>query len=403
MNTKKNILLIVDDYLPDSTKVAAKMMHDLAKDFVAKGCDVTVLTPSSTLRSKYEIRFIDKVEVLFFKSGKIKNISKVRRAVNESLLSYFAWRNCREILQKRQYDGIIYYSPTIFWGALVKKLKKRWKVKAYLVLRDIFPQWTVDNGLLKENSLIHKYFKYFEKQNYRNADIVGVMSKANENWFRTHFRKIANVEVLPNWTSVSKQKVIGTKYREKLGLERKVVFFYGGNIGHAQNMQVLVDLAKELQDDKRAHFLFVGKGDEVELILNQKNDLGLDNITYLEPVEQDTYFEMLSEFDVGLFNLHPSHKTHNFPGKLLGYMEYEKPILGCVNAGNDLKSVVNDAGAGFIFDYEEKQELLNTAKKIIENKSIREEVGRNGFLLLCKYFNVNVISERFYKFFLKGI
>jgi hypothetical protein len=40
-----NLLLVVDDYLPDSIKVAAKMMHELALEFKTSGHKVTVITP----------------------------------------------------------------------------------------------------------------------------------------------------------------------------------------------------------------------------------------------------------------------------------------------------------------------------------------------------------------------
>ncbi len=56
-----------------------------------------------------------------------------------------------------------------------------------------------------------------------------------------------------------------------------------------------------------------------------------------------------------MFSLHSGHKTHNFPGKLLGYMSYSKPILGCVNAGNDLADVVNSAKAGIVVDSNDDQ------------------------------------------------
>ena len=55
---------------------------------------------------------------------------------------------------------------------------------------------------------------------------------------------------------------------------------------------------------------------------------------------------MLAEFDVGLFTLHKDHTTHNFPGKLLGYMVQRLPILGSINKGNDLKEIVENANAG---------------------------------------------------------
>ena len=34
-------------------------------------------------------------------------------------------------------DGVVWYSPTIFWGPLIKRLKQRFHVKSYLILRDI--------------------------------------------------------------------------------------------------------------------------------------------------------------------------------------------------------------------------------------------------------------------------
>ena len=46
---------------------------------------------------------------------------------------------------------------------------------------------------------------------------------------------------------------------------------------------------------------------------------------------------MLASFDIGLFSLHRNHKTHNFPGKILSYMSFSKPILGSCNVGNDLR------------------------------------------------------------------
>lgn len=386
--SNKKILFIVDDYLPSSIKVAAKMMHDLATTFVKEGNEVTVLTPLPKLKKSFEIKYLDDVEIIYFKSGEIKNTSKIKRAINESMLSYFAWRNCKEILKSKSFDGIVYYSPSIFFGSLVGRLKKLWNVKSYLILRDVFPQWTVDNGLIKENSLIHKYFQYFEKINYDNANLIGVMSQANKTWFNIQFDQIYSVEVLPNWTKIAKKEQVKPTHRKRLLLEGKVVFFYGGNIGHAQNMQILIDLAVKMRRNSKAHFLFVGKGDEVELILRQKKEFYLDNVTYLEPVNQNVYFEMLSEFDVGLFNLHPGHKTHNFPGKLLGYMEYKKPILGCVNTGNDLKEMINEVGAGYVFDYENSDKLKDMATNLVESEELREKMGGNGFELLQQNFNV---------------
>ncbi|EDQ1112885.1 glycosyltransferase family 4 protein, partial [Salmonella enterica subsp. diarizonae] len=46
------LALIIDDYLPDSTRVGAKMFHELAQEFIQRGHDVTVIYPDSSLQEK---------------------------------------------------------------------------------------------------------------------------------------------------------------------------------------------------------------------------------------------------------------------------------------------------------------------------------------------------------------
>jgi O26-antigen biosynthesis N-acetyl-L-fucosamine transferase len=156
-----NICLIIDDYLPDSIKVGAKMMHELAVEFVSRGYTVTVITPAHSLLTPSEIKVLDGVTVCRFKSGEIKNVSKVKRTINETLLSYYAWWAFKAYFKAHPQDLIVYYSPSIFWGSLVQRLKKLWGAKGYLIVRDFFPQWVIDNGMLSASSPITRYFRFF--------------------------------------------------------------------------------------------------------------------------------------------------------------------------------------------------------------------------------------------------
>ena len=180
------ILIIIDDYLPYSKQVAAKMVHELSCEYVNEGHEVTVLTPGFFQEENLKITMIDGVKVVNFKSGFLKSKSKVKRAINETLLSVRAWLYAKDYFKENPHDFIIYYSPTIFFGPLVNRLKSMWGVKSYLILRDLFPQWAIDYGVIKKGSLIEKYFRYFEKINYQAADTIGLMSKKNLEWFKEH-------------------------------------------------------------------------------------------------------------------------------------------------------------------------------------------------------------------------
>ncbi|MFA6143760.1 MAG: glycosyltransferase family 4 protein [Sulfuricurvum sp.] len=380
------VCLIVDDYMPHSIKVAAKMMHELACEFISQGHEVTVITPSPELNQKIEISVLDGVTVCRFKSGEIKNVGKVKRAINETLLSYYAWSSFKSYLQENKHDIIVYYSPTIFWSGLVEKLKKRWNVPSYLILRDLFPQWAIDQNLIREGSIIEKYFRYFEKRNYAAADTIGLMSKKNLEWFEKSVTANAKLEVFYNWAANTPVES-NNYYKKALNIEDKVVYFYGGNIGHAQDMMNIVRLAKNMSSYEKAHFVLVGAGDEVDLVKNAIDKDNLTNMTLLPSVGQDEFKKMLSEFDIGLFTLHKDHSTHNFPGKLLGYMVQRLPILGSVNEGNDLKEVVESYGAGLITVNGDDETLLANAIKFLDEDD-RKRFGENAQELLKSTFSV---------------
>lgn len=385
------ICLIVDDYLPHSTKVAAKMMHELACEFQNLGHEVSVVTPAPST----SISVQDGVRVCRFQSGEIKNIGKIKRAINETLLSHRAWKAHQSFFRNNRHDLIVYYSPSIFWGGLVSRLKKLWNVPSYLILRDLFPQWAVDQGLICEGSKIEKYFRFFEKKNYESADTIGLMSQKNLEWFQDSVHTDKPTEVLYNWAANTPVEST-TDYKGQFGLRDKTVYFYGGNIGHAQDMMNIVRLAKNMQNEAKAYFVLVGAGDEVELVREAIEKEELHNMTLLPSVSQEEFKQMLAAFDIGLFTLHKDHSTHNFPGKLLGYMVQELPILGSINPGNDLKEVVEDAGAGLVTINGEDELFLANALKLLDD-AYREEVGHNGKKLLDEVFSVESAARQILK------
>jgi glycosyltransferase involved in cell wall biosynthesis len=136
------------------------------------------------------------------RAGKIKGTTKYVRALTEFRLSRILWKKAQTYLAEHPLDLIIYYSPSIFWGSLVKRLKEVFNCKSYLILRDIFPQWSVDAGIIKKG-LLYRYLKKRELENYDAADVIGVQSPANMEYFITSGLKDRyKLEVLFNWSSL---------------------------------------------------------------------------------------------------------------------------------------------------------------------------------------------------------
>ncbi len=386
------LAIITDDYLPHSTLVHAKMLHELALTLVRSGHDPIIITPGSPTQGKrLVIDTVEGISVWRFRNGRTRGVSKIRRALNETLLSFNAWRAIRRQVEGASFDGVIYYSPSIFFGLLAKKIKSQSRCLSYLILRDLFPQWAIDENLIKQGSLIEKYFRFFEMLNYTSADKIGLMSPKNLELFDKTHKNRFDTHVLFNWADTARPELQPEKLnlRDRLGLERKIIFFYGGNIGHAQDMANLMKLAISLQGYHDIHFLFIGQGDEVDLVKSTIKRESLGNTTFLPSVSQDEFKHILRQVDIGLFSLAYSHQTHNFPGKLLGYMVESVPILGSVNPGNDLLEVVSNAGAGYVFINGEDDKLRNAAIALATDENLRRKLGAGANDLLNHSFSVD--------------
>jgi O26-antigen biosynthesis N-acetyl-L-fucosamine transferase len=387
------ILLFVVYYLP-STSSAAKLINDLAGEFTKQGHEVTVIAPDHSTKTDIQYDYDDNIRVIRVKSGEIKNVPRFLRGYREMMLSAVLWEKARKFFHDNVFDLIVYYSPTIFFGPLVKRLKRLFGCPSYLILRDIFPQWAVDSGTLRKG-FFYRILKHYEKINYDAADIIGVQSPANKLYFiERGLDKKYSIEVLYNWMSLNENYGSSGHYREKFGLSGKIVFFYGGNIGIAQDLDNIVRIAVRLKNIPEVHFLLTGEGSEVPRLNKEIERLGLKNFTIHPALEQQEYMRLIADIDIGLISLDRNLKTHNYPGKMLGYMYQAKPILASINPGNDLQHILQTHKAGMVCHNGEDELLYNQALQLIKNPDLRVQMGINGRELLESTFSVSTAASQ---------
>ena len=387
------LLILSDCYLPHR-KSGAKLVHDLALEFRNLGHEVTILTPSDAIADAIQVRDEEGLRITRVRMGKIKGVPRIVRAIQEVRLSNVIWRRAQRFLIANPADAIIYYSPTIFFGALVKRLKSLWGCPSYLILRDIFPQWAVDAGILKKG-IAWRFFRQKERAQYDASDVIAVQSRGDLRYFNENFPgKNYRPTVLYNWARSSEADLPATNYRSRLGLRDMVVFVYGGNLGVAQDVDNLIRLAASLIDRPEIHFLFVGEGTEVPRMERLIAARQLQNIHLLPAVGQDEYLAMLSECDVGLLSLDRRLTTHNVPGKLSGYMYWGKPVLASLNPGNDLFTLFGHKRAGFCLVNGDDANLTAAALQLASDVELRTQMGRNARSLLETTFSSRAAAEQ---------
>lgn len=372
------ILLLTDCFVPD-TRSGARQMHDLAVAFTTLGHRPSVVTPAShdALATSKPI-MENGIEVLRVDAGRIKHESRVMRAIHEAMLSPRLWRQARQFFLSNRFDLVVFYSPTIFFGHLVKRLRSLYDCPAYLILRDIFPQWAVDAGLMHKGP-IYWFFRAFELAQYRAASVIGVQTPANKLYFQSSPRLTPfHVELLYNWVQILPLPSPSEHHRTRLGLLDKVILFYGGNLGVAQDTDGILELADRLRDRPNVHVLIAGSGSEeprLRLILKKQKP---SNATLIPSVPHETYMELLNESDVGLVYLNRKLGTHNFPGKMLSYMMLAKPMLASVNPGNDVVDLIREHQIGFATSSGCDETFLHDAQRLCDEPTLRRQLGLNG-------------------------
>ena len=386
------ILLLVDNYYP-STKSVARIMRDLALELVRLGHDVKVAAASDDLPQKVSVTQEDGTTVLRVNTGGLKINARALRGWRESRLSARMWRGGKNFFRSNPCDLIIFYSPSIFFGALVHKLKQLWNCPSYLVHRDIFPKWALDAGALKPG-LVYNFLRRKELEHYDVSDLIGVETPGNLRYFAEELgHKNYPLEVLLNWADMAGKPSPGdSRLRQELGLVGKVVFFFGGNIGVAQDMDNILRLAASVRDHRNIFFLLVGSGSEVERLNAVIARQNLLNVRILPPVPQPEYLASVAQFDVGVITLDRRLKSNNLTGKLLGYLQCGIPVLASLNPGNDLGPILRDSDAGIACENGDDAGLRAAALLLASNPALRSRMGANARALGETRFSVHAAA-----------
>lgn len=371
-------IAIIADAFPPMRTSAAVQLRDLAQELLRQGHVPTMLLPSSDINRPWMHEEIHGVWVLRLKSPQTKDVSYVRRTIGEFLMPFFMMHNLKKSPYGNvKWDGVVWYAPTIFLGPIAKALKSTSSCRSYLIIRDIFPEWAVNMGMLGRG-LPYRFFKAIERYQYSVADIIGVQTAGELNYFASWAsRPSRRLEVLQNWLSEAPNVGCSISVADS-SLAGRVIFVYAGNMGVARGMEVLLDLVERLQARSDVGFLFVGRGSEVAHLRADAKARKLDNILFYDEVDPSEIPGLYSQCHVGIVALDPRHKTQNIPGKFLTYMQAGLPVLASINPGNDLIELIEDAGVGRVCT----DCSVDTLERLV-NELVIEVIGSNVFYSRC--------------------
>ena len=380
------IALISTDYPPLRTS-AAVQLRDLAQQLAALGHRPVMIVPASMSDSSWAVERLDGIEVLRVAAPQTRAPSFVQRAIAEMWLPFAMWRNIRKSpFRSATWDLLAWYSPPIFFGPLIWVLRRSSGARTYLILRDIFPEWAVDLGLVRKGP-VYLVFKAIAALQYAVADVIGVQTPSNlaylSRWARSSRRRI---EVLHNWLAVTPDLGCAIVVGNTVLAGRKI-FVYIGNMGVAQGMDIFIELIQGLRHRHDIGFVFVGRGSEFARLESEKASRDLNNVLFFGEIDSSEIPGLLAQCHVGLVALHPDHKTHNIPGKFVSYVRYGLPVLARVNGGTDLERLIRDEQVGEVYAGHSAGELKRLAEELADNEALRGSMSERGRQLGGRMFS----------------
>ncbi|QHI72083.1 glycosyltransferase family 4 protein [Aminipila terrae] len=331
------------------------------------------------------------IKILHIRTGNMFNVNPIEKGLTTLSLGRLFKKGLKQYFKHIKFDLVMMPTPPITFADAMNFIKKRDNAKAYLILRDIFPQNARDIGLLK-NEILFKYFRNKEKKMYRVADYIGCMSQGNIDYVLKHNPEVQGnkLELLPNWSRV--ETPIETEgsvdYKKKYGLEGKFVCIFGGNIGWPQELEFLLELAKSVRDRADIIFLIVGKGITKPKIEKIIADEAINNVIMKDFLPKEDYDGLVNQCDVGLINLDRRFTIPNIPSKTTGYFKASVPVLASVDASTDYGKVLENARAGLWSITGDLEQYKRNLLELADNPDRAKQMGINGRKYLEKYLTV---------------
>lgn len=380
------ILFFSDNYPPE-TNAAATRVHERAVYWVKWGHDVTVITcapnfPHGRLFDGYKNKWhqeetIDGVRVVRVKTYIAANRGILRRTID--FLSFMVtgfWAG----LRVERPDVIVSTSPQFFAAVAAWALCKVRQLPYVFELGDLWPASISAVGAMKPNIGL-RLIEWLELRMYRDARAVIALTQAFKDNLVKRGIPENKIHVVINGVDLWRY---GPRDRNaslisQLGISEKFVIGYVGTHGMAHALKNVLEAAKQLKNERRIQFLFVGAGAERDMLIAYAKENNLDNVTFLPSQPKEQMPNIWSICDVALVHLKNTPAfSEVIPSKIFESMGMGLPILMAAPEG-EATQIISANNVGVCVPPENPGALANAAKVLASDFKQTQNYASNSY------------------------
>lgn len=320
-----------------------------------------------------------------------------------NMISYYLFLMCNYKKFKKP-DIIIGSTVHLFACLAAIRIAKKYNIPGIIEIRDLWPESLVELGRISRRNPLVVFFSILERYVYINSDkIVTVLPNVYEYLKKFHIER-NKIFYIPNGISTS--TVLSKQSTERISeyfssedlqnFNNKKNIIYTGSIGVANNLDFLLDIAKDLNiKDNSILFSIIGSGSEKQRLLKRCENENINNVKFFNPVPKNLLpaIYQYSELNIIVLENTELYRFGISMNKLFDYLLSGVPIF---LIGKTYNNIVKDSHAGI---YYEKYKVGECSNKILEyfnlSEDIRSKMGKLGKEYVLKYHDYEILAEKY--------
>ncbi|GGK29022.1 glycosyltransferase WbuB [Caldalkalibacillus thermarum] len=381
-----NKLLLVSQHFPPEIGAASNRMKHLVSRLKGHGYELFVVTaspsyPEPDLYRGVELDDADG-EIRVFRSPVITRglKGKTARIVNQLLFLFYALLMAPFICLRYSVRVCLTTSPPFPVNLVGLILALVLRVKWVMDVRDLWPDSLLAVTGMSDKSVIYRLLKKLELLFYRVSRAIVVVTRRSKEMLVRQGVPPDKIQVItngiPDWTLGYR----GAGQSAGLAAGEPFRVVYIGNLGYAQQLEIVLEAARMLQNDPDIRFYFVGEGLAKPDLMRYVRDHQLAHVHFI-PAQTDKQqlLKWYRQADLGIVSLKQSPLFATvIPSKVFEYGALGIPIL-YIGQGEGAE-LVEKYGLGKRVDYDTiaiKRAILDRARhKDHENRQQEDRLHR---------------------------
>lgn len=399
-------ILYVSQYFTPEMGAPAARVHELSREWVRLGHQVTVLTafahhPTGIKAQKdrwvlTRRESIDAIDVVRAYVYAVPNHGTIKR-----MLSYASFMLSAAIVGPFRIsspDVVIATSPQLLCAASGFFISRVLKCPFIFEVRDLWPESIIAVDAMKENPVMYGLRRLSNFLYHASDRVVTVGPGYKRMITQLYGIDAAKVDVIPNgidtalFIPASRDNAI----RQQHGWGGRFVVMYIGTHGMAHGLDTALQAAKLLRDVPELLFVFVGEGAEKENLKRIASAEALTNVQFIDQQPKSAVPAYYAACDLGLVTLRDMPLFQEvLPSKLFEYMGMERPVI--VSVGGEARRLVEDAGGGEYVAPGSSAAMADAIRRMSADRELLAAMGRRGRNYVLKHFDRQHLAEEYLK------